>query len=455
LNSEKKNVNGSLQLKRKFGVFTATSIVVANMIGAGIFTTSGLMARQLPGPAWVLICWLLGGLISLSGALCYAELATRMPEEGGEYIYLKKLYHPLLGFLTGWTSFFVGFSAPIAGSALAFSEYVFGAFNTQLIDIDNNQLIYQKKILAIIIIIVFTLIHYLGVRWGSAIQNILTVLKVLLVLGLASIGLFFSKLKDSFFYFNNDGDGQNLAIGAAMMMVMFAYSGWNASAYIAGEIKNPRKTLPVSLITGTSIVTFLYLFVNIFIFTSIPYASLKGKIPVVELALVKVFGSGIGDLMGFIIGFALLSSLSAFIIIGPRVYFAMAQDRLFFSFASKVHPRYGVPGRSIVIQGCIAVVMVIVGSFEQLIIYLGFALGIFTWLAIAGIFIVRKKGIGEKSAFRIWGYPFVPLFFLSVSLLMMIVAFINRPLESSIAILTVLLGIPFYYLWNKNLKNKS
>jgi APA family basic amino acid/polyamine antiporter len=182
---------------------------------------------------------------------------------------------------------------------------------------------------------------------------------------------------------------------------------------------------------------------------------LKGKIPIVELALVNVFGSGIGDLMGFIIGFALLSSLSAFIIIGPRVYFAMAEDRLFFPFAAKVHPRFRVPGRSILIQGAIAVIMVMVGSFEQLLIYLGFALGLFTWLAVSGIFIARKRGIGEESAFKTWGYPFVPLFFLGVSLLMMIIAYINRPLESSVALITVLLGVPFYYLWIKGRRIKS
>jgi len=444
--------NSNSQVVRKLGTFTATSIVVANMIGTGIFTTSGIMASHLPGPGWILSCWLFGGLIAISGALCYAELSTRMPEEGGEYLYLKNLYHPSLGFLTGWTSLFVGFSAPIAASALSFSEYIFAGLNLQSTTGQVTELFFFKKLTAIAIIVIFTFIHYLGVRLGSGVQNFLTVLKILIVLGLAGTGIALGGGDLSSLSFTGYETQGFLGIGTAMMLVMFSYSGWNASAYIAGEVKNPRRSLPISLISGTVIVIILYVLLNIFILETLSFEELKGTIAVVEAASVKAFGGWIGDLLGLMIGIALLSSLSAFILIGPRVYFAMAKDRLFFSFASKVHPRHKVPGRSILIQGTIAVAMVLVGTFEQLIIYVSFALSIFTWLAVVGVFLARKLKVGEETAVRIWGFPIVPIFFLASTLILMVITYINQPLESTAAIFTVLCGIPFYFLWLKGSK---
>lgn len=449
MEEKESNLKKNSQVKREIGVVTATSIVVANMIGAGIFTTSGLMAAQLPGPGWVLFCWLLGGLIALAGALCYAELATRMPEEGGEYTYLKKLYHPALGFLTGWTSFIVGFSAPIAGSALGFSEYIFAGLDIQSPVMGTVPVVFFKKSMAIAIILIFTTVHYMGLRLGSRIQNVLTFLKILIVMGLASVGLILGGTQGTSLTFQIGGSSTGVAFGTAMMFVMFSYSGWNASAYIAGEVKRPRKTLPLSLVGGTLIVIILYIAINLFIFHAVPYSVLQGTVTVVEEASVRAFGDWMGNLMGLLIGLALLSSMSAFILIGPRVYYAMARDRLFFSFASRVHPKTRVPGRSILIQGTLAVVMVIVGSIEQLFVYLGFALNIFPWLAIAGLVIARRKHVGDDSAVKVWGYPLVPVFYLVSSLILMIFNTVNRPQESTAAILTVVLGFICYLFWAK------
>ncbi len=435
-------------LERKLGTFSATAIVVANMIGTGIFTMSGLLAANLPSPGWVLLCWLFGGIIAIAGALCYAELATRMPEAGGEYVYLKKLYHPALGFLAGWTSLIVGFSAPIAAAAMGFSEYIYAGLDSQLFHLSSIQLVFFNKGIAVFIIMLFTFLHYFGLRLGSRVQNILTVLKILIVAGLASVGLLFGNGSGPKLSLGGESSGF-MAIGTAMMFVMFAYSGWNASAYIAGEIKRPKKTIPVSLIGGTSIVIVLYLALNLFIFRMVPYSDIKGVIPVVETAAVQAFGDGTGKVVSLLVGVGLLSCLSAFIMIGPRVYYAMARDRLFFPFASDVHARYKVPGKSIIVQGTIAVLMVIIGSFEQLIIYIAFALNIFLWLAVMGIFLARNKKVGEELAVKVWGYPFVPLFFLAVSLILMVFNYLNRPLESSAAVLTVLFGIPCYLLWVK------
>jgi APA family basic amino acid/polyamine antiporter len=435
-------------VRREVGLFSATSIVVANIIGAGIFTTSGILAGMLPGPGWVLACWVLGGLIAMVGSLCYAELATRMPEEGAEYVYLKRLYHPALGFLTGWTSFIVGFSAPIAASAMGFSEYLFAGLGGEHTPPSPAQLLPAKKATAVAIIAVFTLLHYRGLKAGTRVQNALTLLKIAIVLGLATVGMVFGEGTWTRVLGGGEGDGFRwLAVGTAMMLVMFSYSGWNASAYIAGEVRNPSRVLPASLAGGTGIVLVLYIAVNLFIFRSLPYSEAGGIIAIVESAATGAFGAGIGNALSAMISLALLSSLSAYIIIGPRVYFAMARDRLFFGFAARVHPRFHVPGRSILIQGALAVVMVSIGSFEQLLVYLGFALGIFPWLAVAGLFIARRRHIGDAKAVRVPGYPVLPLFFLVATLSLMVVAYINRPFESSLAVLTVLVGIPLYYAW--------
>jgi APA family basic amino acid/polyamine antiporter len=434
-------------IKRRIGLFTATAIVVANMIGTGIFTTSGIIAGQLPGPGWVLFCWIFGGVIALAGALCYAELATRMPREGGEYVYLRELYHPVLGFLTGWTSFFVGFSAPIAGSALAFVAYFSAGFARFLPDVDPAQAVLIEKAVAVAIIAAFTLLHYLGVRTGARVQNVLTVVKVIILAGLTSAGMILGGGSWENLSARVAAPSGGLAFGTAMMLVMFAYSGWNASAYIAGELKDPRRTLPRSLVSGTLIVIVLYVAVNLFIFRAVRFDELRGIIPVVEAAAVAAFGQWMGTVLSVMIGIALLSSLSAFLMIGPRVYFAMARDRLFFPFASRVDPRSGVPGRSILIQGGLAVIMVAIGSFEQLLVYIGFSLGIFPWLAVLGVFIARRRKVGEAGAVKVWGFPVVPIFFLASSLVLMIVAYINRPVESTAAIVTVAAGVPCYYLW--------
>jgi APA family basic amino acid/polyamine antiporter len=243
-----------------------------------------------------------------------------------------------------------------------------------------------------------------------------------------------------------------ISFGTAIMLVMFSYSGWNASSYIAGELKNPKKNLPRSLLGGTIIVIILYLAINLFILHALPYAELKGTVAIVEAASVSAFGDWMGKMLSLLVGVALLSSLSAFIMIGPRVYYAMARDRLFLPFAAKIHPHYHVPGRSIVIQGVIAIVMVVVSSIEQLLAYIVFALNIFPWLAVTGLFIARKKGIGEDSAVKVKLFPLVPIFFLSANFILMIFMYIGRPIESTAAIMTVIIGIPAYLLWTRVLK---
>ena len=444
-------------LQRRLGLFPSTNIVVANMIGAGIFTTSGLLMAGLNNPLLMLALWLAGGVLALCGALSYGELGAAMPGAGGEYHFLSKLYHPLFGFLSGWVSFIVGFSAPIAASAMGFSEY----FCRALPDIprwfDNAGLMNQastKTFLSIAIILIFTFIHYRGLKTGAVVQNILTILKVALILFLLTAG-FLSGKGDASNFSKVAGVSSGLAgwktIGLSLMWIMFAYSGWNASTYLGAEIKNPSKILPRSLLYGTGIVMFLYLSINVLFIYAINPEEMKGVISVGGLAMGNLFGPSADRLFSLLIAFALFSSLSAFIIIGPRVYYSMANDGLFFKSVARIHPKFQVPSNSIILQCIIAMILVLTGTFEQVLTYMGFALGIFPILTVSGVFRLRNQ---NPTAVRLPGFPFTQILYVLVGVLILVLSFLERPVESSIASLTVIAGIPAYYLFKRNNSRK-
>jgi len=442
------------KLERKLGLFPATNIVVANMIGAGIFTTSGLLMSGLNNPVLMLVLWAAGGIIALCGALSYGELGAAMPGAGGEYLFLSKLYHPVFGFLSGWVSFIVGFSAPIAASALGFSEYFTRAVPGLSAWIQNTGLMgpdLTKKVLAVSVILIFTLIHYRGIKYGARIQNALTLLKILLIVILLTAG--FSSGRGDFSNFAQGGSiPSGLAgwktIGLSLMWIMFAYSGWNASTYLGAEIRNPARNLPGSLIYGTAIVIILYLGLNILYVYGINPEKMKGVISIGGLAMGSLFGKPAEVLFSILISFALFSSLSAFIIIGPRVYYSMAKDGLFFRSAAKIHKKFQVPSNSILFQCLISLVLVLSGTFEQVLTYMGFALGIFPLLAVFGVWRLRKNNPG---AVRIKGFPVTQIVYMAAGVLILLLSFLERPMESSIALLTVFVGIPFYFIF----KNKS
>jgi len=447
--SEKKTENG---LERKLGLFPVTNIVIANMIGAGIFTTSGLLMQDLRNPLLMLVLWTGGGIIALCGALCYGELGAAIPRAGGEYIFLSKLFHPVFGFLSGWVSFFVGFSAPIAASALGFSEYFTRAF-PQLLSLGifdaTFEAVVLKKFYAILIILAFTLIHLRGMEFGTRVQNLLTLLKVGLIVGLVVIG--FSSGRGDLNHFSQGSEfsfdfGGWKIIGLSLMWIMFSYSGWNASAYIGSEIKNPLRNLPRSLLLGTGIVILLYFCLNLFYVYSTPPGEMSGVISIGGLAVGNLFGKSFESFFSILISFALFSSLSAFIILGPRVYFAMAKDKYFFRFVSKIHPLYHVPSKSILLQCIISAVIVLSGTLDQILTYMGFSLGIFPILAVIGVFKLRYL---KKSTYKMPGFPIVPIIYVLAGVAILCLGFLERPIESSIAILTVLVGIPFYFMFKK------
>lgn len=437
-------------LERRLGLFPLTNIVIANMIGAGIFTTSGLLMKDLHHPLVMLGLWLAGGLIALCGALSYGELGAAIPHAGGEYAFLSRLYHPVLGFLSGWVSFFVGFSAPIAASAIGFSEYLTRAFPALLhpgLLPGPGEAAAMKKLYAIGLIAAFTFLHTRGLKAGARVQNALTGLKVLLIVGLVAAG--FALGKGSFTHlaaaapFRFDFAGIK-TMGLALMWIMFAYSGWNASAYIGSEVRDPSRNLPRSLLLGTGVVMLLYAALNLFYVYAIPPAQMEGVISVGGLAAGNLFGKSAETVLSLLISFALFSSLSAYLILGPRVYYSMARDGIFFKSIAYVDPKCSVPTRSIVLQGAIAAVMVYLGTFEQLLTYMGFSLGIFPLLAVLGVFKLRRTG---RSAVKLPGYPVASAVYLLAGTAILVLAFLRSPVASLVAIGTALAGLPVYLVF--------
>lgn len=431
----------STELERKLGLFPLTNIVIGNMIGAGIFTTSGLLMSGLDNPLLMLALWVVGGIIALCGALAYGQLGAAMPHAGGEYAFLSRLYHPLLGFLSGWTSFLVGFSAPIAASAIGFSEYFMRAL-PQLVLWENHAIV--KKILSVCVILVFTGIHMRGIELGARIQNVLTTLKVMLIAGLILVGLLLGS--GSIHHFTQGSTftfsfGEWKSLGLSLMWIMFAYSGWNASTYVGSEVQDPTKCLPQSLLLGTGVVILLYICINVVFVYAVPPEEMKGVISIGGLAMGKLFGPSAESIFSLLISFALFSSLSAFVILGPRVYYSMAKDGLFFEGLVHVHPRFRVPTRSIAVQGAISAVMVLSGTFDQILTLMGFALGIFPLFAVAGVFLLRSSGTTSTISS---GYPWAPVIYLATGVCILFLSFFQRPIESSIAILSVLMGVPAY-----------
>lgn len=444
-------------LHRKLGLFPATNIVIANMIGVGIFTTSGLLMAGLNNALLMLSLWVIGGIIALCGALSYGELGAAMPGSGGEYHFLSKLFHPLAGFLSGWVSFVVGFSAPIAASAMGFSDYFCRALPVIPAWFHESGLLSQaatQKLISVSVILIFTIIHYRGIKTGTLIQNLLTLLKVALIVFLLLAG-FLSGKGD----LNNFNTGSGVSsdfggwktIGLSLMWIMFAYSGWNASTYLGAEIKNPSKILPRSLLVGTGIVVLIYLALNVLYIYSIHPEEMKGVISVGGLAMGNLFGKSADTLFSLLIAFALFSSLSAFIIIGPRVYYSMAKDGLFFQSVASIHPKYQVPSNAITLQGIIAIVLALSGTFEQVLTYMGFALGIFPILTVLGVIKLRRN---QPTALRLAGFPFTQIIYVSAGILILVLSFLERPIESSIASFTVIAGIPAYYIFKRTNGNK-
>jgi len=447
-------------LKREIGAGSAIILVIANMIGTGIFTTSGFIMEALGDPVTMLVCWLIGGALALSGALCYGELGAMFPIAGGEYVYLRESLGRLSGFLSGWTSLVVGFSAPIAAAAMAFASYFFRVFPNALPGISHNPWIEigwvhisPPSLLAVGIIILFSLIHSWGLHIGTRVQNVLTGFKIAVIVAFVGAGIAYGDGSMGHFASGSKTGGLfSTGFASSLIFISFAYSGWNAAAYLGAEIKNPARNLPLSLFWGTLSVMILYLLLNVVFIYALSPAEMSGVLEVGAASAFALFGEGIERIFAGAITFCLLSVISAMILAGPRVYYAMARDRLFFGRFGQVTRRHGAPAQAILLQGAIAILMVITSSFDKLLLYIGVTLSLFAMLTVIGMMVLRAKGIHLKSPYRTFGYPITPLFFILFNLWMIVFCIKDNPMVSLYSGATIACGVLVFFCFNRQAK---
>jgi len=443
-------------LDRQLGFFDSTMMMVGIVIGSGIYLTSGIMAQSLPSVSLLLLAWIFGGLLTLVGALIYAELGVAMPEAGGQYVYLREAYGPLAGFLFGWITFLVYLCGSVAGLAAAFAEYFSHFFpllstKTYLISSDYYSLS-MGQVVAVVLILMLSGINYLGVAFGKFVQNIFTVIKIGTIFVFIILGFTIGSGTSIDFSLNPMSFGLSqllIGFGIVMVAVSWTFDGWNNINFIAGEIKNPKRNLPLALVSGAVIISLLYFLVNIIYFKALPIDEMAGTVTIAEKASSVLFGITTSGLLSVAILVSIFGALNGTIFVGARVYFAMAKDGLFFKKVAAIHPRFRTPAFAIVIQAIWASVLTLTGTFERLITYVMFVAIIFWIAAAASVFTLRKKYPDIPRPYKIWGYPATLIVFIVFSLGILLNTLYESPMESLAGLGFLILGIPVYQYWNK------
>lgn len=441
-------------LDRRITLWGATALVVSNMIGTGIFTSTGFMAGDLGTSSLILLAWAVGAAFAFSGALTYSELAINYPLSGGEYVYLTKAYGPSWGFMSGWVSFFAGFSAPIAAAALAFSDYLAHFFpaldqSSTAFVVGSGDLAVKvggAQLAACALIASFTLLNCLPIDIVTRVQNALTSVKILVILGFIVFGLLAGTGSWSHFgtaAVRTSTTPLTAQFLVSLLWVMVGYSGWNAATYVAEEIREPEKNLPRALALGTAIVAVLYLGLNITFIYATPLESMKGVLRIGSLSASNLFGARIAGVFSGLLALAIVSTVNAMVTAGPRVYYAMAQNRAFPAFARRVSPASHTPVPSVLAQGACAMLMTFT-SFPQLVVFIGFTLTAFTTLAVASVFKFRR-GNWKRLPSVSFAWPLVPLAYVLLGTGMTVYGLVWQPKSSIAAILMVAAGAAVYH----------
>jgi APA family basic amino acid/polyamine antiporter len=431
------------------------------MIGVGIFTTTGFLAGDLGQPWLVMGIWLVGAAIALTGALCYSELGINFPRSGGEYVYLSEAWGRAWGFIDGWVSFFAGFSAPIAAAALAISAYLayfFPALSTDrpaglVVPLGIAELrLGAAQLLAVAIVVVFTIINLTGVSQVARLQNVLTATKLLVIGALLLIG--FTLGNGDWAHFSEPAERTSVNPVAAqfaisLIFVFYGYSGWNAAVYVAEEIRDPERTLPIALALGTLAVAVAYAALNALYIYANSLSEMKGVVAVGAQAADSLFGSRGGALFSGAMAVSLLATVNAMSMIGPRVYYAMARTGAFFAVAAKVHPRWKSPWIAVLAQGAACCLLILTGTFENLAYYIGFTLFLFSALSVLALFKFRKRAGWKRSRWVDVGYPLIPLIYVLMNAWVFVYFVQLRRWEALWSLITVLGGALIYQFIRK------
>jgi APA family basic amino acid/polyamine antiporter len=449
-------------LIRQLDLFDSIMVMMGIVIGSGIFVTTGIMAKTIPSTGLILLAWVIGGLLTLAGALTYAELGSALPEAGGQYVYLKEAYGSLVAFLFGWIVFLVYMTGGIAALAAAFSEY-FGALlpklSTQkiLFSIDFHFFHYSLstgQLVAVFAILFLSALNYIGLVFGKLVQNLFTVVKISTIVFFITLGLALGKGTPFLVSFRPVGGGIRFGelvagFGVALVAVSWAFDGWNNVNFVAGEIKNPKRTLPRALILGTLGITLLYVLMNVVYLYALPIHEVQGTVRIAERAAGVLFGGSTQILVTIAVLISVFGALNGSILAGPRVYYAMARDKLFFKRASQVHTRFHTPAFAILIQAVWSSVLALSGTFEQIITFVMFV-AIFFWIAgTASVFTLRKKRPDLPRPYKTWGYPVMPIVFIVASAGILINTFFEKPVESLAGFGITMIGIPVYFYRKK------
>lgn len=447
------------ELKRQIGLFSAVMLIAGDMIGTGIFISTGAIAETLPTPGGVLLVWLFGGLLALAGALTCAELATSLPYAGGDYIYIREAYGRLMGFLSGWSSFLVTFSGAIAFLSVILNGFVSFFFPV----LGSDEVLFSLALpfvpitvkvgtlFSMAVVVLLSGLHCLGVKQGTLTQNILTVLKIGALLGIIVLGITFGDGNASHFtpLFDWSKIGNSSLFGAAFIPVIFAYSGWNAVTYIAGEVENPDRNLPRALLYGVCIVIALYLAINAVYIYAVPVTEMKGALRMSEVATTALFGYKTSALITAIITISILGALNVVTMIGPRIYYAMAKDGVFFRQLTYVHPNFGTPTKAIMLQAIWTCLLILTNTWGTLFTYVSVVITLFSAFTVGSVIVLRIKKPELKRPYRLWGYPLLPILFVLIHLWIVWGSVTQKPHDTLIGLFIVGLGIPVYLFWRR------
>lgn len=438
------------ELRRELGTLDSALMLVGIVLGAGIFMTTGIMARDLPSPTLIMLAWALGGLLTLSGAAVFAELGAALPESGGGYVYIREAYGSLPAFLFAWITLLVYQPGAISAVAVGFAEHlgylvpalgaaarlpgVFGAVS-------------MPQVVAAGLILALTAYNIRGVRSGSNLQNVVTFLKVLVLVGFAALGLLVGKPQAASNTATAAGAGLLSGFGLALVASLWTYDGWINLTFSGGEVKDPGHTVPRALLVGTAALTALYLLVNAVYLYALPLGEMQGVTRVAEKATTALFGAGAASFMVGVVALSCFGGTHGTVLTGARLYYAVAKDGYFFRAMAHVHPRFRTPDVALWAQGALAAALALSGRFDQLFTYCMFAALLMYAAATASVMTLRRTRPELPRPYRVPGYPLVPFLYVGALLLLCANTLVSRPLESVSGLLIVLCGVPAYFLW--------
>jgi APA family basic amino acid/polyamine antiporter len=435
----------------KFRFRTATAVVIANMIGTGVFTSLGYQLDVIRSPFVLLSLWVIGGIAALCGAMSYAEMGSALPRSGGEYNFLSRIYHPAAGFVSGWIAALIGFAAPIALVAILFGTYFVSIFPG--ISADG----WQVKALAAALVLIMTVIHSTNHRNSGGTQLIFTSLKVLFIIAFCGGALWLVPEAQTISVLPHAGDGKIMmgsAFAVSLIYVSYAYTGWNSATYLSGEVENPQKNLPKILFSGTFVVMLCYVGLNYMFLKVAPMDAMAGKLEIGFIAAEYAFGTLGARFIGVALAFLLISTVSAMVIAGPRVMQVLGEDFPIFGLLSKTNAD-GIPANSIWFQTILTLAFIMTSSFERILVFSGALLAFNSFAAVLGLFVLRWRQPDLPRPYRVFAYPFPPLIYLALTGFTLVYVVISRPVEGWLALAIIGSGLLFYFIANRVRSNAS